>query len=474
MKRWWTTLVALGLVPALVAGCAQEGSDDLFAGPASTGEPGEPPDPGDPPEEPTEPRRSDDPGAVADLAVQDVTEFWRATYPELYGDEFEDLAGFYGYGPDTEPPPCGSPPPSYDLIAENAFYCPEDDIIAWDEVGLLPPLNEQFGAFTVAIVIAHEFGHAIQARAGAFDRTVDLEMQADCFAGAWTGHVADGGAASFSEGDIDLDQTVAGMIAIRDLPGTDPNNPAAHGSGFDRVGAFQDGYENGAGTCVDYADPGVDRATAEIEFTTADEFETEGNLHLEDIPGEEGLLTLVERDLNQFYEDLFAELGRSFTVVDDLVIADPDQGVTCGGEDLSGDDLTFAAIYCEDENIVVLDGAQLVPSLDEIGDFAVAAEIARLWARAGQSQLGVADSDLAGLQADCLTGVWSFSVFPDSGINRGNLTMSAGDLDEGIMGFIAFAEDDGSGGGDVFSRADALRTGFFDGYDTCEEYGELG
>ena len=138
---------------------------------------------------------ADDPDAIADAAVQDVSEYWRATYPQVYGDEFEEVAGFYPYGPDTEPPPCGDPPPEYELIADNAFYCPSDDIIAWDAASFLPAINEDFGGFTVAIVIAHEFGHAIQARAEAIDRTVDLELQADCFAGAWTGHVTAGEAA---------------------------------------------------------------------------------------------------------------------------------------------------------------------------------------------------------------------------------------------------------------------------------------
>ncbi|HET6954120.1 MAG TPA: neutral zinc metallopeptidase [Acidimicrobiales bacterium] len=463
VQRLWTTVLACGLAPALAAGCAQAADDDLVISQVpiedDSGQSG--------------PQPSDDPSATADLAVEDVTGFWRETFPQLYGEEFVDLAGFFPYGPDSEPPPCGSPPPSYDVIAENAFYCPEDDIIAWDEVNLLPPLNETFGSFTVAIVIAHEFGHAIQARANAFDRTVDLELQADCFAGAWTADVAEGGAASFSRDDIDLDQTVAGMLAIRDLPGTDPDDPAAHGSGFDRVSAFQDGFENSAEACVGYADESVDRATAEIEFTEGD-FETEGNLHLEDLPDEEGLLTLVERDLNEFYADVFDELGETWTPVDDLVLADPDEGVTCGGETLSGSDLESAAYFCEDENIVVLDGSVLVPDLNEIGDFAVAAEIARLWTLDAQNQLGVLDGEDAELQADCLVGVWSFSVFPDSGVGRDNIQMSAGDLDEAIMGFVKFSSESGSDGDDVFARARALRTGFFDGYNGCKEYGPLG
>ena len=220
----------------------------------------------------------------------------------------------------------------------------------------MPQLNEDFGAFTVAIVIAHEYGHAVQARFGTPDRTVDLELQADCFAGAWTQRVADGSAEGFDAGDVDLDKTVAGMISIRDLPSTDPNDPMAHGSGFDRVGAFQDGYENGAEKCAEYADPGVDRRTAEIPFRDQD-YETEGNLPLEDDwdgQGSLGLYSLVEQDLNEFYGWYLDQLGTTWTPVDDLVVVDPTTDeVTCGGDELSGTELEYAALYCEDENIVV-------------------------------------------------------------------------------------------------------------------------
>ena len=103
---------------------------------------------------------------------------------------------------------------------------------------------------------------------------------------------------------------------------------------------------------------------------------------------------------------MFDELGEQFTPVENLQIVDPAvDDVTCGGEDLSGDDLERAAVYCVDENVVVLDGPGLVDAMsDDIGDFAVAAEVARLWALAAQSQLGSDGGDQADLQADCLTG----------------------------------------------------------------------
>jgi predicted metalloprotease len=459
VKRWWTSLLPLVLLPAQLVACAQEADRTVLTGgpPSSTG-----------------PEVADDPGLIAEQAIDDVDAFWKSTFPEVYGDEFDELDGFYPYGPDTEMPPCGNPPPTYEMIAQNAFYCPGDDLIAWDEATLIPELNEAFGSFTVAMVFAHEFGHAVQARAGAIDRTVDLELQADCFAGAWTAYVADGDAAHFGPDDIDLDQAVAGIIAIRDAPGTSADDPLAHGSGFDRVSAFQDGYENKAAACVEYTDPRSDRATVEIEFVGRDEFESGGNLHLEDRgPDDLGLLSLAELDLNEFYEQLFGELGASWAPVEDLVLVDPGSDeLLCGGDRLTGDDLEYAAVYCGDENVVALDGEGLVPLLEGTGDFAVAAEIARLWAQAAQTQLGIADDDQASLQADCLTGVWAFSSFPRADFEPDNLQMSAGDLDEGIMGFLKTRNED-EATGDVFARAAALRTGFFEGYQGCEEYGPL-
>ncbi|HEX6166557.1 MAG TPA: neutral zinc metallopeptidase [Acidimicrobiales bacterium] len=472
-KRTTPSMITVGLVSLLVVACAQPADEDTFPGTGPRGS------------TPSGPVVSDDPAGVADRAVEDVTAYWDQTYPEVYGSEFVPVAGFFPYGPDTAPPPCGSPPPRYEEIAENAFYCPEADIIAWDEVALMPKLNEEFGAFTVAIVIAHEFGHAIQDRFVTFDRTVDLELQADCFAGAWTARVAAGDSDSFDPGEIDLDRTVAGMIAIRDQPGTSPDNPLAHGSGFDRIAAFQDGYENGARKCEEYADENVDRRTAEIPFDTSPDstdIQTGGNFPLDDgpaAPDGEGLLTRLERDLNDFYDKLFTELGNEFVSVDDLVMVDPaTDSIPCGGGTLSGADLERAAVYCEDENVVVLDRVGLVDQLNrEIGDFAVASEVARLWALAAQVQLGVADGDQAQLQADCLTGRWAAWTFPTgTGSERtsesGELLMSAGDLDEGIQGviFTEAVDEDQS----VFDRTTALRTGFFGGFRECEEYGPLG
>src|SRR4051812_45255853 len=118
-------------------------------------------------------------------SLRDVERFWRENFPDIAGGkQFEVVKG--GYFPYTQrklPPPCGGQPPEYQ---PNAFYCPPGDFIAWDTQNLIPQLEQRYGALLVGVVMAHEYGHAVQTRLGRTrDATVVLEQQADCFAGAW-------------------------------------------------------------------------------------------------------------------------------------------------------------------------------------------------------------------------------------------------------------------------------------------------
>ena len=126
--------------------------------------------------------------------------------------------------------------------------------MAWDAQTLFPRLTEQFGEFAPALVLAHEWGHVIQGRIG-FEtyQTVYLEQQADCFAGAWAAHVASD-ASDLQLSASDLDRALAGLLQLSDPVGIDGSQQGAHGNGFDRVSAFQDGVENGAASCAGVPD----------------------------------------------------------------------------------------------------------------------------------------------------------------------------------------------------------------------------
>ena len=152
-------------------------------------------------------------------------------------------------------------------------------MVAWDAEGLLPELQKNFGDFVIPVVMAHEWGHAVQARSNFTARTVTKELQADCFAGAWSKHAKDDGV--FDITAADLDTALAGILELRDTPGTIHIDPDAHGSGFDRVSAFQDGFDNGLGKCKDYRDD--EPMVVELPFSTEEDAARAGDASYDSI-----------------------------------------------------------------------------------------------------------------------------------------------------------------------------------------------
>jgi predicted metalloprotease len=181
--------------------------------------------------------------ATVELTFGLLNEYWSQTLPAEFGVAYTPPERFVYYRSGEGPgPPCGEE----EAPARNAFYCPVGDFIAWDESGLLIPYYVSAGDFAAAFVLAHEFGHAMQARLPQQEELGVLrELQADCFAGAWAAYV--------SQKDFlapgDLDEATLAVFSARDVPRTPFTDPRAHGTGFERTRAFADGYESGAGAC---------------------------------------------------------------------------------------------------------------------------------------------------------------------------------------------------------------------------------
>ena len=181
--------------------------------------------------------------ATLQQVIASLEAYWETALPEAFGVPYSSPSRYSYYRSDEGGgPSCGgqqAPP-------KNAFYCPAGDFIAWDETGLMIPYYVQAGDFAAAFVLAHEFGHAMQARLPEQERLGLLtELQADCFAGAWARSVQEEGLLQAG----DLDEATLAVFSARDVPGTDFTDPRAHGSGFERTRAFADGYEGGAGAC---------------------------------------------------------------------------------------------------------------------------------------------------------------------------------------------------------------------------------
>jgi predicted metalloprotease len=134
--------------------------------------------------------------------------------------------------------------------AVGPFYCPLDHKVYID-LSFYGELERRFGApgdFAQAYVIAHEIGHHLQQQRGVLGGgspdSVEVELQADCLAGAWAqdaerrklleiGDVEEALGAASAIGDDKIQERTQGRIQPETW---------THGSAKQRVAAFQRGY----------------------------------------------------------------------------------------------------------------------------------------------------------------------------------------------------------------------------------------
>lgn len=136
-------------------------------------------------------------------------------------------------------------------------YCPEDETIYLDETffdELTSKLGARGGDVAQAYVISHEVGHHVQKQLGIFDQvsdnqgSINLELQADCYAGIWANSLRDKDIfekdeikeamdAAQAVGDDRIQQKAQGYV-----------NPETwtHGSSEQRLQWFTAGYNSGA------------------------------------------------------------------------------------------------------------------------------------------------------------------------------------------------------------------------------------
>ncbi len=415
---------------------------------------------------------------VAANAIADIEAYWTKVYPDVYGGDYEPLSGGF-FAIDAGADPSGLPcsPTDIEQVLYNAYYCPPDDAIAWDQEGLFPDLAEQFGDFAVAVVLAHEWGHAIQARADFAESTVVTELQADCFAGAWVKHVRTDDDARFDISTQDLDLALAGILSLRDAPGLLPTDTNAHGSGFDRVGAFQDGYEETAERCTQYTEG--DPEPYQFEFLTDEEEASEGNLpftETEQPDGSvvEGIDTLAFTGLEQYWTEVFPDLsgGKEWEPLDPAVAFSPGDPPMCNGKEVT----QFRLFYCVPDRYVGYDAEETLPAAhDDLGDFAVGSLFGTQYGLAVQEQLGneAPDEITATLRGDCYAGAWAAAIIPNED-GRTEVTsaivLSPGDLDEAVAVLLSFRSDSDRGRqGPGFERVKAFRTGVVRGPEECAD-----
>lgn len=158
------------------------------------------------------------------------------------------------------------------------FYCPPEEGIYVD-TDFFGTLSSEYGASSGSLaqmyVLAHEWGHHIsnligqmelanQDRgSGASSGSVRLELQADCFAGAWVQNAsetrdANGVALLKAPTRAQLSDALSAAAAVGDdnimeSAGMRVNpDRFTHGTSEQRERWFQTGYEQGAGACATF------------------------------------------------------------------------------------------------------------------------------------------------------------------------------------------------------------------------------
>ncbi|MEQ1701390.1 MAG: neutral zinc metallopeptidase [Ilumatobacteraceae bacterium] len=411
-------------------------------------------------------------------AFGDIQAFWNEAYPATYGSAFEPLRGgiYAGYEARTAPiPGCGGGTSTYlDVASRGAFYCATDDFMAYDDDRFLPNLTGEVGKEAVAVVLAHEFGHAVQARAGEFDQPgVLMEQQADCFAGAWAAHVASGGSDLIRFDDADVRAGLVAMILIHDpVNGDGLANPDAHGTGFDRVGAFQDGFTGGTTRCKTFFTE--NRLLVDIKFRASDP--NAGNLPLvDDTPdpekGSQDIITLIPASLDFFWTDLAAANNVPFTAPTLQAYNTAGPFPSCAGIDES--QYPRNVLYCPTDNVIYWDQdyALELSVQATTGDMSVGYLFSNAYSEAIQTALNSGRTgEPRALFNDCLTGAWVRFIVPPIPQDRTNtLELSAGDLDEAVITAVARSDEstDTNVNGSAFEKVDAFRTGVLGGLNRC-------
>ncbi|MER6588737.1 KPN_02809 family neutral zinc metallopeptidase [Micromonospora chalcea] len=200
------------------------------------------------------------------LYVNSIQAYWRTAMPEAFGEQYRpSKTVFFSQNVSTA---CGAADSGV-----GPFYCPADDLVYID-LTFYKLLADQLGAegeFAQPYVLAHEYGHHVQDLLGteaqmrrqqerdpqsANALSVKLELQADCYAGAWaknaTGTADERGQKIFkSITEEDISQAIdaaekIGDDAIQERSGR-PVNPDefTHGSSEQRKQWFTKGFTTG-------------------------------------------------------------------------------------------------------------------------------------------------------------------------------------------------------------------------------------
>lgn len=296
--------------------------------------------------------------------ITDLQRYWGEKVTEQTGRTFRPLAdeNLHPFDDRSLPPACDAAKRvTYEQLKGNAYFCPASGSVAWDEGELFPRLERDIGPAATKLVLAHEWGHAVQQQLDIRGPSILLELQADCFAGMWMGESA---VQSGLLDENDFAQALTGLLQLSDRLEVLPHDPSAHGSPFDRTVAFRDGLESR--TCFEY--PSRPPVVAALDVV--------GSEPTRDMAFEEALAELTEA-LNQWYA---ARPG--FEPITELRAFERDQApaLSCGTETQVSQVVSrFNFWLCPSSHLLLYDGSYLRRTFDGLGIGGLVVALAVQW-----------------------------------------------------------------------------------------------
>jgi len=488
-RSGWTNSVKVTVLAACVAltlaGCG--GTTSMVNGRAVTGlyDPGEvgglpvsegPSGPKPNAPQPTGTVKNTDNGEIDHLSMlgmNDIEDFWKQNWPDAAKKPFKAVSTFVSYDSHDPNSPIVCRIQTYKLV--NAAFVFNCNLVLWDRGQLFANAKKFFGDMSVVGILAHEFGHALQFNGGLVDArttpTLVKEQQADCFAGVYLRWVAEGHSSRFNltTGDA-LSHVMAGMLKISDPIMSEEEfeegSSQAHGTGLDRISAFQMGFDSGSGTCakIDMNEIKNRRGNEPLALQQDSSGETDT-----------GEVTVDEDNVRTWVDILNKVFSPKSppTLSFDASKACPDAKPTKG------------ASYCPATNTLTAD----LPTLQQIGkpggkggmtdpqmlqgDNTAMSIISSRYALAVQHEKGLPlDTADTAVRTACLTGASQRNMAEPVSIPSGKtLVLTAGDLDKAVIGLlmngVAASDVNGANMPAGFTRVTAFRGGVLGNIDEC-------
>jgi predicted metalloprotease len=176
---------------------------------------------------------------VVQDAATVVNSFWARHWSDYFTGSYSPPS-FRGLYTKATAPDCGG-----DVLApDNAAYCTDGDYLAFGADLMALGLKE--GNALDYLVVAHEWGHAVQARLRSSLRAQAEELQADCLAGAALYGAAGDGDLTFEGGDEKVITKSLSDLA----DSTAWTSSSDHGDPFQRIESFDLGRTKGVAGCV--------------------------------------------------------------------------------------------------------------------------------------------------------------------------------------------------------------------------------